>query len=202
MPKSGTRLLRPADSQLTPVPAPTQVSKSFLKSVPKFASKPALQSTQDQTAVMESPIGPLLLESDGTALTAIRFATHRGRQLELPDRVVLDQVLREAIRQLREYFAGRRRVFELPLRPAGTEFQRKTWAELLEIPYGETISYAELARRVGKPRAARAVGAANGANPISLVVPCHRVIASGGGLGGYGGGLEIKRRLLELEGAL
>ena len=152
--------------------------------------------------MMDSPVGSLLLESDGTALTAIRFATHKGRRLELPDRAVPDRVLREAKRQLREYFAGRRRHFDLPLRPTGTEFQRKTWAVLLEIPYSETISYAELARRMGQPRAARAVGAANGANPISLVVPCHRVIASGGGLGGYGGGLEIKRRLLELEGAL
>ena len=107
----------------------------------------------------------------------------------------------EAARQLREYFGGQRRSFDLPLELAGTEFQRRVWAELLKIPYGETRSYSEVARAIGKPRAVRAVGSANHANPIAIVVPCHRVIAADGGLAGYGGGLDRKRLLLELEGA-
>jgi len=165
----------------------------------------AVKDQKRHVAVMESPVGPLLLQSNGKALTAIRFAIHKGRKLPRPrvNEAVLkpDPILRETICQLREYFAGKRRDFDLPLELTGTDFQRKTWAALCEIPYGETVSYAELARRVGNPRAVRAVGAANGANPVSLVVPCHRVIASGGGLGGYGGGLKTKQWLLELEGA-
>jgi O-6-methylguanine DNA methyltransferase len=108
-------------------------------------------------------------------------------------------LLDAAARQLEEYFAGRRKVFGLPLDLRGTEFQRSVWRELLGIPYGETRTYAEVARAIGSPRAVRAVGAANGANPVPIVVPCHRVVATGGGLGGYGGGLQMKRRLLELE---
>ena len=107
----------------------------------------------------------------------------------------------EAARQLLEYFAGARTAFELALAPAGTEFQRSVWSALTGIPFGSTISYAELARRVGRPRAFRAVGGANGANPLPIVVPCHRVIAADGGLGGYSGGLEVKMRLLALESA-
>ena len=105
-------------------------------------------------------------------------------------------------RQLAEYFRGERRTFEVRLAPEGTAFQRDTWSALATIPYGATISYAELARRVGRPRAVRAVGAANGANPLPIVVPCHRVIGADGSLTGFGGGLDTKRRLLELEGAL
>jgi methylated-DNA-[protein]-cysteine S-methyltransferase len=105
----------------------------------------------------------------------------------------------EAIRQLREYFAGRRNEFELPLAPEGTEFQRTVWNRLREIPYGETISYGELAKRVGNPKASRAVGAANGQNPIPIVIPCHRVIGSNGKLTGFGGGLPVKEALLALE---
>ncbi|HEY8022769.1 MAG TPA: methylated-DNA--[protein]-cysteine S-methyltransferase [Thermoanaerobaculia bacterium] len=104
--------------------------------------------------------------------------------------------------QLAEYFAGRRRDFDLELDPPGTPFQRQVWGELARIPYGATVSYGELARRVGRPNASRAVGAANGANPIPIVLPCHRVIGSDGSLTGYGGGLPIKRALLSLEGAL
>ena len=103
------------------------------------------------------------------------------------------------IGQLEEYFAGRRRYFELALRPEGSQFQRAVWTELRSIPYGETISYKDLARRVGKPQAFRAVGAANGANPIPIIIPCHRVIGNDGSLTGFGGGLPLKRRLLELE---
>jgi methylated-DNA-[protein]-cysteine S-methyltransferase len=102
-------------------------------------------------------------------------------------------------RQLEEYFAGERRVFDLPVAPPGTPFQQRVWTELQRIGYGETISYAELAARIGRPTAIRAAGAANGANPVSIIIPCHRVIGSDGSLTGYGGGLEAKRRLLELE---
>lgn len=110
-----------------------------------------------------------------------------------------DSLVHEAARQLEEYFAGRRRVFDLPLDLRGTVFQRRVWSELLKIPFGETRTYAEVARAIGAPRAVRAVGAANGANPVPIVVPCHRVVATGGGLGGYRGGLQLKRRLLEME---
>ena len=104
-------------------------------------------------------------------------------------------------RQLAEYFAGERTRFDLPLAPAGTDFQRRVWSALRDIPYGETRSYAELARTVGRPRGSRAVGQANRRNPIGVVIPCHRVIAADGGLGGYAGGLDRKRRLLEIEGS-
>lgn len=104
--------------------------------------------------------------------------------------------------QFVEYFAGERREFELQLAPRGTEFQRRVWTELQRIPYGATISYGELARRLGDPKAVRAVGRANGANPIWIVIPCHRVIGADGSLTGYGGGIEVKRKLLELEGAI
>jgi methylated-DNA-[protein]-cysteine S-methyltransferase len=103
------------------------------------------------------------------------------------------------MRQLREYFAGKRAAFDLPLAPEGTAFQRSVWRQLQEIPYGETISYGELARRVGNPKASRAVGSANGANPVPIVIPCHRVIAGDGTLGGFGGGLLTKQTLLTLE---
>jgi len=111
-------------------------------------------------------------------------------------------LLDAAARQLEEYFAGRRRAFDLPLDLGGTDFQRRVWDALLGIPFGETRTYSELARAIGAPKAVRAVGAANGANPVAIIVPCHRVIASDGSLGGYGGGLELKRRLLALESGL
>lgn len=110
-----------------------------------------------------------------------------------------DPVIGHAAGQLEEYFTARRREFQLPLDLRGTPFQQKVWNALLEIPYGETRSYAAVARSIGEPKAFRAVGAANGANPVAIIVPCHRVISSGGGLGGYGGGVALKRRLLALE---
>ncbi|HEY7818820.1 MAG TPA: methylated-DNA--[protein]-cysteine S-methyltransferase [Vicinamibacteria bacterium] len=111
-------------------------------------------------------------------------------------------LLLRAGEELRSYFEGRRRTFSLPLAPVGTPFQKRVWTVLREIPYGETVSYTELARRAGRPHAVRAAGAANGRNPISILIPCHRVVGKGGSLTGYGGGLGRKRALLELEGAL
>jgi methylated-DNA-[protein]-cysteine S-methyltransferase len=153
---------------------------------------------------MNSPVGPLHLESDGQALTKLEFAQHKGEKSRVAKSSGLprrpdNRILQETVRQLEAYFAGRRQQFDLRLAPQGTEFQKRTWTGLMEIPFGETISYAELARRIGNPKAVRAVGTANGANPISIIIPCHRVIASDGTLGGYGGGLKVKRELLELE---
>jgi methylated-DNA-[protein]-cysteine S-methyltransferase len=149
----------------------------------------------------QSPIGRLLLTSDGTALTGLYMEPSRKAQStdgwsEDP-RVA---PLSAALRQLGEYFAGTRREFDLPLRMRGTEFQQRVWRELTEIPYGQTWSYGELAKRIDNPSASRAVGLANGRNPISILVPCHRVIGADGSLTGYGGGLERKRWLLAHEG--
>ena len=143
---------------------------------------------------MESPVGRLLLAADETGLRTVLFGGEplaSWREDPAP--------LAETVRQLRAYFAGELRDFDLPLAPEGTPFQLRVWRELRNIPYGQTISYGELARRVGSPKGSRAVGLANGANPISIVVPCHRVIGSNGKLTGYGGGLENKERLLALE---
>lgn len=151
----------------------------------------------DVHTFVESPIGPLLLLSDGRALTGLymnELAVPPG-SVESPE----TEPFPEARRQLAEYFAGERREFDLPLALRGTTFQRIVWAHLREIPYGETTSYGELARRIREPKACRAVGLANGRNPISIVVPCHRVVGSNGKLTGYGGGLPNKRFLLDLE---
>lgn len=150
-----------------------------------------------EQTIIDSPLGPLRLESDGEALVGIAFIEGETHAMQSPR----PGVLAEAARQLKAYFAGARRDFDLPLRPAGTAFQRATWRTLATIPYGETISYAELARRIDRPRAVRAVGAANGRNPLPIVLPCHRVIGSDGALTGYGGGLPLKRWLLDLERA-
>jgi methylated-DNA-[protein]-cysteine S-methyltransferase len=143
---------------------------------------------------VDSPVGPLWLESDGERLTGLHF----GRP-----RLVLGEADREpfaeVVRQLAAYFAAELKQFDLPLRLEGTPFQKGVWAALCKIPYGQTISYGELARRVGSPGAFRAVGSANGRNPVAIIVPCHRVINTGGGLGGFGGGLEVKKQLLGLE---
>ncbi len=148
---------------------------------------------------LDSPIGPLLAAGDEDGLRFLLFA--HGRKAVTPDPrwEPDDQSLAEPAAQLAAYFAGRLREFALPVAPAGTAFQRAVWSELQRIPYGETISYGELARRLGNPRAVRAVGLANGANPISIVIPCHRVIGSNGSLVGYGGGLPVKQALLALE---
>ncbi len=147
---------------------------------------------------IESPLGPLLLAADGAGLRRIEFVSGKNSAVDQSwreDRAIFE----EAIRQLRTYFAGELQTFDLELAPQGTQFQLEVWRRLCEIPYGPTISYAELARRVGNPKAARAVGLANGSNPIPIVIPCHRVIGSNGKLTGYGGGLPIKEKLLALE---
>jgi methylated-DNA-[protein]-cysteine S-methyltransferase len=154
--------------------------------------------------VVDSPIGPLTLVSQGQHLTCVYMSDHQhmpdperfGPAVEPAD----DDVLARTAEQLDEYFAGDRQEFDVELDcGSGTEFQRTVWAALREIPYGEKVSYAELAHRIGRPTAFRAVGLANGRNPISIIVPCHRVVGSGGSLTGYGGGVERKQQLLELE---
>ena len=141
----------------------------------------------------------MLLAGDDSRLREIRFVN--GRHSAKPDSTWIESSgqLWEPVRQLRSYFAGELEQFDLPLAPDGTSFQQKVWSELCEIPYGETISYGELARRIGNPNASRAVGLANGSNPIPIIIPCHRVIGSNGKLTGYGGGLPIKEKLLALE---
>ena len=149
---------------------------------------------------MESPVGPLTIAGNENGLHSISFGTGspaaapalRGRGSDW-------DIVEETIRQLRAYFAGKLVQFDLPLKPDGTPFQMQVWRELQNIPYGTVISYGELARRIGKPKASRAVGAANGANPIPIIIPCHRVIGSNGKITGYAGGVPIKEALLELE---
>jgi len=152
----------------------------------------------------ESPIGELLLTASDSALTGVWFPG-KGEVTCAPandGRGPANAVLARACEQLAEYFAGTRTTFAVPLEPAGTPFQRRVWEALRAIPYGATLSYSELARRLGDVRATRAVGAANGRNPIPIVVPCHRVVGADGSLTGFGGGLDRKRWLLEHEGAL
>ncbi len=150
--------------------------------------------------LLETPIGTLQLVSDGRYLKAIHFPgmhdnTHGTGQH-------LDDVLSACIDQLTEYFSGERHAFDLPLNAGGTGFQQTVWSALVDIPYGELRSYRDIANAIGKPKAARAVGAANGRNPLPIVVPCHRVIGSDGSLTGFAGGLPMKTQLLTLEGAL
>ncbi len=151
----------------------------------------------------DSPLDSLLLVANDEALTGVYFADGRSQSIIGGDweARLAHPVLQSAKRQLGEYFVGRRKIFDLPLAPSGTPFQHRVWQALLAIPYGETQSYADIARRIGNPKAVRAVGAANGANPLSIVVPCHRVIGADGSLTGYGGGLPRKRKLLALEQA-
>jgi O-6-methylguanine DNA methyltransferase len=168
---------------------------------------------------LQSPIGPLFLAASSKGLVALEFdARLPGQQSIRPnprdlrkekEKVqkgltfeVSPQQMQPYVTELEEYFAGKRREFTFPLDLRGTDFQRACWHALLAIPYGETRTYADIARAVGKPNAFRAAGMANNRNPVAIVVPCHRVIASDGTLCGYGGGLDVKRKLLELEGAL
>ena len=148
---------------------------------------------------IESPLGPLLLAADEAGLRQILFV--KGRHEAHPESSWQEDRAphRETIQQLQAYFAGDLENFDLKLAPEGTPFQLEVWRRLCDIPYGETISYGELAGRIGNPKASRAVGLANGSNPIPIVIPCHRVIGSNGKLTGYGGGLPIKEKLLALE---
>ena len=147
----------------------------------------------------DSPIGELLLAGDGSTLSLLHMLEGR-HPVKLGSDWLRDDGAFAGVRaQLAEYFAGGRTAFDVPLALQGTDFQRRVWEALLEIPYGETVSYGELARRIESPRAVRAVGLANGRNPVAVIVPCHRVIGANGTLTGYGGGIERKRLLLELE---
>ena len=151
--------------------------------------------------VIDTPIGPLQLLGDAQGLARIAFAGEHTRSVSSePCDARTRKLLELAAAQLDAYFAGRRKRFDLPLNAAGTAFQHPVWEALVAIPWGETRSYAEVARAIGRENAVRAVGAANGRNPLPLVVPCHRVIGSDGSLTGFAGGLDLKRQLLELEG--
>lgn len=150
---------------------------------------------------IESPVGPLLAVRSGSSLIGLHFGDPLDGPFPDDDWVQDDSRFGDVRTQLQEYFAGRRRSFDLELAPRGTSFQREVWSALGEIPYGCTSSYGELAEAIGRPGAMRAVGGANGANPMPIVIPCHRVIAADGTLGGFGGGLDRKVLLLELEGA-
>ena len=148
---------------------------------------------------LATPIGDLLLAGTETALCVVSFPEGTRRREPGPDWIFSEKPLAVASGQLQEYFEGTRQDFDLPLCPTGTEFQLRVLAELRKIPYGTTVSYGDIARRIGNPKAVRAVGAANGRNPIPIVIPCHRVIGSSGDLTGFGGGIEVKKALLRHE---
>ena len=152
------------------------------------------------TQINDSPVGPLLLAGDQAALHVLSFgAGSRPREIDADWKPDTKGVLEPVRKELDQYFAGRLKTFSTPVAFNGTQFQNAVWRELQRIPYGETISYLELAKRIKNPDAVRAVGMANGANPVAIIVPCHRVIGSNGSLTGFGGGLPTKRALLELE---
>ena len=148
---------------------------------------------------MPSPLGELLLTGDGRHLTGLYMTPHTSAPTRDAGWERDDASFEGAIRQLQEYFDGRRLTFEIPLAPDGTEFQRRVWMALRDIPFAQTVSYGDIAREIGNPKGVRAVGLANGRNPISIIVPCHRVSGSNGALTGYGGGIDRKRWLLEHE---
>ncbi len=150
-------------------------------------------------STFESPVGPLLLAGSKAGLQLVSFAAGDQAKSVDPEWRLDNSAFVDVVQQLQSYFAGERKNFDLSLLLEGTDFQKTVWTALRKIPYGETISYKELAEMIGKPRAVRAVGAANGANPIPIIIPCHRVIGNDGSLTGFGGGLPLKKRLLELE---
>lgn len=157
------------------------------------------------TLIYDSPVGPLGLVADDDALIAVLWPTEaegRVRLAEEPAPAADHAVLNKTARQLGEYFAGTRRDFDLPLAPSGTEFQRQVWWSLAEIPFGETSTYGKQAAAIGRPAAVRAVGAANGRNPLSIVLPCHRIVGANGKLTGFAGGLDTKRWLLDHEASV
>jgi methylated-DNA-[protein]-cysteine S-methyltransferase len=145
-----------------------------------------------------SPVGKLRLVADGKGLTRVDFGDHMAPSAGI---CIETKILQQAKRELREYFAGEREEFEVPLNPEGTKFQYQVWNELMKIPYGATMTYGEIARNMGNPDAMRAVGAANGRNPIAIIIPCHRVIGNNGNMIGYGGGIDRKLWLLKHEAA-
>ena len=165
--------------------------------------KPPAPAGRRSHAVVGSPVGPLTLVATGGALTGLYMTNQRhlppGESFGTPADDPDGEPFGAASRQLREYFKGERTEFDVPLALDGTVFQRRVWAALQEIPYGETVSYGQLADRLGQPSASRAVGLANGKNPVGIIVPCHRVVGADGGLTGYGGGIERKRYLLAHE---
>lgn len=156
-------------------------------------------------ATLDTPLGPLAVFADAVAVRVVEFDPARtarhARRLPLPAEVVErpNSVIDRLADELAEYFRGTLTEFRVPVSGIGTDFERRVWAQLLAIPFGETTSYAAIARAIGEPGASRAVGRANGANPVSILVPCHRVVRTGGALGGYGGGLDRKRWLLDHE---
>jgi methylated-DNA-[protein]-cysteine S-methyltransferase len=172
--------------------SPTRSSRSLAASSPREPRR---------FRVIDSPIGPLTLAGDGDTLTnlSMEAQTHLPRGLD--SWIADDGGFEKVVEQLDAYFAGARTEFDIALRMDGTDFQRQVWAALLGIPYGETASYGEIAEEIGRPTASRAVGMANGRNPLAIIVPCHRVIGSSGSLVGYGGGLDRKQTLLDLERA-
>lgn len=158
----------------------------------------ALTATVTHT-VVDSPYGPLTLVATGSELSGLYMTEHRHRPAEETVGACDERAFGPVIDQLNAYFQDELTEFDLPLRLAGTPFQRSVWHQLQQIPYGETRTYGELAKALGKPNASRAVGLANGKNPVSIIVPCHRVIGANGDMTGYGGGLDRKRRLLDFE---
>ena len=148
---------------------------------------------------VDSPLGPLCVAASDSGVIAVDFGKPGLTSNEPPASGRADAIEQQAAKELTEYFAGHRRTFEVPVDLRGTSFQGQVWAVLQSLEFGETITYAEQARRLGKPKATRAVGSANGKNPVPIIVPCHRVVASGGGLGGYAGGLDRKQALLRME---
>ena len=169
------------------------------KSAEDQTAGPTARPTTRYFTTIPSPVGPLTLVGDGDDLIGLYFDGDPIAGRSRADGIQDDRRLRSAATQLQEYFAGKRTRFDLPLAPRGTEFQKAVWAALLRIPFGETASYGQIARAIGKPAASRAIGGANHRNPIAIVIPCHRVIGADGSMTGYGGGLDHKRLLLDLE---
>lgn len=152
-----------------------------------------------QYCYYSSPIGKLLLVGENSTLERLYFQNKIDNAKLGEDFEENARVFKEVIEQLTQYFSGERRSFDLPLAPDGTDFQQRVWCELQQVPYGETTNYGEIAARMGNPRACRAVGLANGRNPIPIIIPCHRIIGKDGSLTGFGGGLKVKKQLLSLE---
>lgn len=150
--------------------------------------------------VYETVLGPIHIAEEDGVITRLDFYTDTDKEALNREEMQETPLLRQAYAQLEEYLAGERRTFALPLAPKGTPFQKRVWQALLEIPYGQTTSYGEIAKKAGSPKGARAVGMANNKNPIAIIIPCHRVIGKNGALVGYGGGLDKKQVLLKIEG--